>query len=87
MKLSVICTHIGMKFDYQPIVIDTLKFYKDRQFSHPVTPENLEYFKSLPGSMFAYPNNPEFGLSKLTNGDTPLYTNGEIEVKSIEVIN
>jgi len=85
-QLKVTCYNFGMKYHYAPVILNTLSFYKDRVFNHPVTPENLEYFKSLPGNMYAYPYNPEFGISKLSDGDTPLYTNGECRVDKIELI-
>ena len=87
MELEIICTDTGLKFDYNPIIITSLVFWKNRTAQQMINEENLREFEAMDGVMFAYPSNPEFGLSKIVRGDTPLYTNGQVRVKSIKVIN
>ena len=86
MYLEVICTNVGMKYDYEPIRIDTLKYWKNRCVNQPVTVANLKEFEGMEGRMFAYPDRPDFGISKLGQFETPLYTNGQCVVKSIRLV-
>jgi hypothetical protein len=87
MKIEIICHDTGMNWDTKPALCDTLIYWKNRQCKQPVTPENLQEFAALPGTMYFYPWNPEFGLSKLDQCSTPLYTNGQMKVKEIKIIN